>query len=496
MAKNVLEVVDLTKIYPGTVALDHFNAKFESGKVHALIGKNGSGKSTFIKMISGAIKPTSGKILINDKQIKMRSPMDAFSKGIATVYQEMSLIPEMTVAENIFFGRLPKKGGRIDWKALYQNARELLRELGVDIPEKAVVSQLSVWQQQTVEIAKAMSYHPSVMLLDEPTSALAQQEVELLFEVIRNLKSKDVIVIYISHKLQELRDISDTVTVIRDGKYIGQMITQEASHNDILDMMFGDVELKTRPVDLAVQEEVVLEVKNLTREPYFRNVSFRLRKGEILGIAGMLGSGRTELLRAIFGADPFDSGQIVVDGKCCNKMDPQMAKKLGIALTPENRKTEGLIQMASVRQNLVLASLDKISRWGIVQKAKEREAVDRQIEELQIKIPGREVEVSSLSGGNQQKVVVGNWLNNSPKILILDEPSRGIDVNAKQQIFQLVWDQSKRGISSIMVSSELEEVVEVCHRILIMRQGEIRGEIGADEIQVNDLYAMCMEEIG
>ena len=494
MNNNTLKVTGLTKIYPGTVALDNFSVEFEPGKVHAIIGKNGSGKSTLIKILAGAVKQTEGTVELAGDELKFKSPLDAFQKGIATVYQEMSLVPELTVAENIYFGRMPEKHGIISWKQAYKDAGVLLKGMGLDIPPHKLVSELAVWEQQTIEIAKAMSFGPKVLLLDEPTSALSQHEVEMLFRVIRELKKKnDVIILFISHKLQDLDAISDTITVIRDGKYIGRMETKEATPKSIVKMMFGEVEIMQRPDDLEYSNEIVLEVKNLTREPYFRNISFELKKGEILGIAGMLGSGRTELLRAIFGADPYDSGTIIIEGKEVTKMTPEKAKNYGLALTPEDRKKNGLIQMHSVKENIVLASLGRISKRGVISKKLENEFAQRQVDELQIKLPSLKSAVSLLSGGNQQKVIVGNWLNNQPKVLFLDEPSRGIDVNAKQQIFRVVWNQSRKGISTIMVSSELEEIIEVCHKILIMRHGEIKGEF-SDKETIDDLYARCMGE--
>ena len=491
---SVLRTEHITKDYPGCRALDDVTVSFDSKKVHAFLGKNGSGKSTLVKIFAGAIKPTQGKFFLDDEELSFDSPSQANEKGIAAVYQEMSLISSLSVTENIFLGRLPKKNGMIDWNQANKRARELLEVMGLDIDPGQRVSRLSMWQCQAVEITKALSLNPKVIMLDEPTSSLAQNEVELLFKAIRKLKEQDVIIIYITHKLHEVPQIADTVTVLRDGLYIGKENIQDVDGKKILEMMFGDVTIKTRPKDIKGTDKVVLEVKNLTSRNKFENVSFQLKEGEVLGIAGMLGSGRTELLRAIFGADKYTSGSVFVNGKKMpKKLSPIIMKKEGIGLTSENRKADGLILGQSILENLSFASLERNSRHGFIKRKLKVEEAKRQVEELQIKIPDLETYVNALSGGNQQKVVVGNWLNNYPGIMLYDEPSRGIDVNAKQQIFEIMWNGSRQGISTIFVSSELEELLEVCNRILVMYKGKITGEINPDDMTVNELYDICME---
>ncbi len=491
---SVLRTEGIVKDYPGTRALDDVTVSFDGGKVHAFIGKNGSGKSTLVKVFAGAIQPTAGKVFLDDEEMHFATPIEALDHGIATVYQELSLVPHLTVAENIFLGRLPKKGQIVDWKKTYQMAQELLTGMGVDIDPHEKVFRLSMWQCQVVEITKAMSFKPKVLMLDEPTSALAANETQKLFEAIHMLKKQGVIIIYISHRLQELWEIADDVTVLRDGKFIGTAEMAKLSHKDIITMMFGDVEIKERPGDLKVQDGVVMEVKNLTRKGKFEDVSFSLGRGEILGIAGMLGSGRTELLRSIFGADPYDSGTILVEGQQAPRhATPISMMKMGMGLTPEERKTQGVILIHSIRDNLCYASMDKITKRHVINDKIRREFSERQVRDLQIKIPSLMAPVDSLSGGNQQKVIIGNWLNTAPKIMMYDEPSRGIDVKAKQQIFQIMWDQSRKGVSSIFVSSELEELVEVCHRILIMHMGKLVGEVKLDDkVTIDALYAYCM----
>jgi ABC-type sugar transport system ATPase subunit len=482
----------ITKDYPGTRALDDISVSFDSGKVHALVGKNGSGKSTLVKIFAGATRPTLGEFYLNDEKLHFNSTADAYDKGIVTVYQEMSLVPGLSVAENIFLGRLPKKYSAIDWQKTYQMASLLLQQMKVNINPREKLSRLSMWQMQVVEITKALSFNPKVILLDEPTSALAQNEVQNLFQAVRALRDQGVIVIYITHKLQELPQIADTVTVLRDGKIVGTVQMSEVEHKDIIRMMFGEVKVKNRPKDIRVQDEVVMEVKGLSRQGWYQDVNFRLKRGEVLGIAGMLGSGRTELLRGIFGADRVDHGEVVVEGKTYKKANPIKMKKAGVGLTPENRKIQGLILIHSIIDNLCYASMNLTASWWLENKRKRNAFADKQVKELDIKVPNVYALCSSLSGGNQQKVVVGNWLNTSPKIMLYDEPSRGVDVSAKQQIFEIMWEQARKGISTIFVSTELEELLEVCHRILIMRHGKIVDEVNPDNLNINELYEICM----
>ena len=489
---SILRTENITKVYPGTTALDNVSVSFESGKVHAVIGKNGSGKSTLVKIFSGAIEQTKGCFFLDDEPLSFKDPIGAFKKGIAAVYQELSLVQGMTVAENILMGRLPMRNSFVDWKKTYQLAGQLLNELNVDIPVDAYIYELSMWQCQILEIVKAVSYNPKVLLLDEPTSALASHEIQSLFEMIRALKTRDVIIIYISHKLHELWQIADTCTVLRDGKIAGTANMDSVDRAQILNMMFGNLELKTRPQDLEVSDEVILSVNGLGRKNKFEDVSFDLKKGEVLGIAGMLGSGRTELLRAIFGADKADHGEINFLGERISNPNPEKMRNAGFALTPEDRKREGLNLKSSVKNNLCYAALNLISNGAIVDRKKENAIVNKQINDLEIKVSHPDDPITSLSGGNQQKVVVGNWLNINPRVIFFDEPSRGIDVNAKQQIFQIIWEQSRKGVSSIMVSSELEELLEVCHRILIMREGRIAKEIFPENYTIEELYSLCM----
>ncbi len=495
---RALETVGIRKQYPGTLALDDVSLRFEGGKVSALLGKNGAGKSTLVKILAGTVPPTSGHILINGQPVRLASARDAFRQGIATVYQELSLIRGLSIAENILLGRMPTRratlGLALDWPTARARARHVLEDMGVDLDVRWRVSDLGVAQQQVVEIAKAMSFAPSVLLLDEPTSALARHETEMLFRIVRRLADKGVAVIYITHRLQELAHIADSVTVLRDGRHVGTVPFAEAPAEKIVRMIFGEIVPRHRPPGLQAGREILLEARGLTRRPRFHDVTFSLRQGEILGLAGMVGSGRTELLRALFGADRLDEGRIFLEGRPVRIGSPRAANRLGIGMIPENRKEQSLVLPMSVRRNFSLASLGRIARRGLINNRMEQEAAAPLIERLAIKLADAGFPVDSLSGGNQQKVVVGKWLITRPRVMLFDEPTRGIDLQAKQQIFQIVWDLSRQGISSLVVSSELEELMEVCHRILVMRAGTIAAEVRPEELTVDGLVLRCMSD--
>lgn len=493
---SVLYSKNLTKDYPGTRALDNINVSFESGKINALLGKNGSGKSTLSKILSGAESATSGSIYLDNKELQFKSPIDAAKHGIVMVYQETSLVPTLSVMENIFLGRLPRKNRFVDWKTVKQKSIELMERMDLHIDPKIPVKHLPMWQRQVIEICKALSNEPKVLILDEPTSALAKNEVQKLFNAIRKIKENDVIIIYITHKLAEIYEIADTVTVLRDSKFIGQKDIKEINNELLIRMLFGDIEIRKRPDDCIPSDKVVMEVKELSRNGWFENISFKLFKGEVLGIAGMLGSGRTELLNAIFGSGAYDSGSVIVNGKEYHKRNPRIMKAAGIGLTPEDRKTKGLILIHSIESNLCYAGMKHTTTNGWLEsRAKRRQIAEKQVEALQIKLSSIYAKASSMSGGNQQKVVVGNWMNANTEILLYDEPTRGIDVNAKQQIFEIIWEQARQGNSAIFVSSEIEEVLSVCNRILVMRNGRIIDELNSERIantSPGELYSLCM----
>lgn len=491
---SLLRLEKIYKRYPGVVALDNLSFEMQAGEVRALLGKNGAGKSTLIKILSGAIQSDEGTIFIDDKPVTFHSTRDAFEKGIYTVYQEMSLVPALSVAENIMLGRLPlTRFGILDFGALRKIARDALGQLNIELDVDMPVSRLDVATQQIVEIAKALSFDPRVLILDEPTSALAKNEVDLLLDIIRKLGESGRAIIYVSHRLAEIPRIADTVTILRDGRHTGTISIEEATPQRITEMMIGQGWTRTVHRDDAKaqkEEEVRLRIRNLSQAGRFHNISFDAHRGEVIGIAGLLGSGRTELLRAIFGLDPTDTGTISVNGEIVQKPSPRKMKSLGVALTPEDRKQQALILIASVQENLTLASLDRLSNMGLISfKAFEQSARDM-IKDTQIKTPSQDVAVTTLSGGNQQKVVVGNWLNTRPQILLMDEPSR--DIQAKEQIFKLIRELAEEGLTVLFVSSEIEEVLDVADRILVMNTGQITKDVSAQNLKLDELMALVM----
>lgn len=494
----ILRVEKVNKQYPGVQALRNVDFDLHAGEIRALLGKNGAGKSTLVKILSGATSPDSGTIYIDGKPTIIHNPGDAFANGIATVYQEMSLVKGLTVAENILLGRWPRRRylfvNVIDKKATLQRAYAALEMMGARLSPQKLVNQLSVPEQQIVEIAKAVSFQPKVLILDEPTSALPQAEVDHLLALVRNLASNGVAIIYVSHRLQEILRVADSLTVLRDGQIIDTIPTTKATPELIARMMIGGEWVKTEVAFREVRPEAVLSVKDLSRKHYLHDISFELYRGEVLGIAGLLGSGRSELMRAIFGLDPIDSGSISIEGQPVAHVDPRMMKSKGIGLTPEDRKAQGLVLMMSVGDNLTLASLDRISRNQVISRTAERAVSTKMVEAMSIATPSLNTKVLSLSGGNQQKVVIGKWLSSQAKILLMDEPTRGIDIHAKEQVYQLVRDLAVQGISVIFVSSEIEEVLNVADRILVLNQGRITAEMPAMQADLETILALAMKE--
>jgi ribose transport system ATP-binding protein len=491
---HTLETDSLRKEYPGTVALRDVSLRCRGGEIRALLGNNGAGKSTLVSLLGGAVQPTSGAILVDGNRVRFRSPREALRRGIATVHQELSLIPGLTVAENIFLGRLPRlRYGLIDWRTACTMADALLAELGLALDVRMPAGKLGVAQQQMIEIAKAMSHAPSVLMLDEPTSALAHRETDRLFTLLKRLSAKGVVLLYITHRLEEIHRIADAVTVLRNGELVGTITIGDATPGAIVRMMFGEAVRDKRAPDAPPTGAPVMDVRGFTRREAYTDISFTLHRGEILGIAGVLGAGRTELLRGLFGADPHDSGNVTVGGKTVFPSVPSQMKKLGVALAPEDRKAQGLVQILSTRVNINLADFWPPSLHWITTARRERAVARRSIHDLDIAVPSVDSPVSDLSGGNQQKVVIAKWLNTGPRVLLLDEPTRGVDIQAKQQVFDIVRGLSVQGISSIVVSSELEELMEVCHRILILKKGMMAGELLPHDSTLENLISVCME---
>ncbi|MCJ7658078.1 MAG: sugar ABC transporter ATP-binding protein [Anaerolineales bacterium] len=496
----ILKAVQINKQYPGVKALNNVEFELQQGEVRALLGKNGAGKSTLVKILSGAITPDSGEIYINGELITIRSPGDAFEAGIAMVYQEMSLVKGLTVAENILMGRWPHRKflgiSVIQKQQVLKQAREALDLMGVELDLNQIISRLSVPEQQMVEIAKAVSFQPKVLILDEPTSSLPQVEVDHLLELVRNLAANGVSIIYVSHRLQEIPRVADSLTVLRDGELIGTIPVSEASPERIANMMIGSALTKTHVETVHSDEEknVRLSVRNLSRSKYLYDVSFDLYEGEVLGIAGLLGSGRTEILRSIFGLDHFDSGSISIEGEEISHPTPTVMKSRGIGLTPEDRKAQGLVLIMNVGDNLTLSCAERVSNYQVIFPKKKRQLAEEMVNVLDIQTPSLEVKTLSLSGGNQQKVVIGKWLNAQVKILMMDEPTRGIDIHAKEQVYKLVRDLAKSGISVIFVSSEIEEVLSVSDRVLVINQGRIIAEMPSREAELEQVLALTMKE--
>lgn len=477
---RVLTFSHITKTYPGVVALKDVSASFEEGKVHALLGENGAGKSTLIKVLSGAANPDSGEVHIFGKAYQRLTPKLSQSLGIGVIYQEFNLVPQLSVAENIFLGHEHRNGLFVDKKRMIAVAEKLLSELGVKLDPAAEVRSLSVAYMQIVEIAKAMSRNARILVLDEPTAPLTGNEVDALFSLIRALRQRGVTMLYISHRMEELFEICDTVTVLRDGEIVDALPMEGADRQKLIDLMVGRQLLEEFPQKNYAVCDTVLAVDKLC-SARVRDVSFSLCRGEILGIAGLVGAGRTELARLLFGADPIRSGTILLDGEPLAPRSPADAIRRGLALVPEDRKRHGLLLELSVRHNISLPILRALARFLLVDRNGERAQVLDFIENLRIKTPGDGVRIKNLSGGNQQKAVIAKWLATRSKVLIFDEPTRGIDVGAKQEIYRLMHRLAADGLGIIMISSEMPELLGMADRILVMRDGALVGQMDKSE---------------
>lgn len=496
----LLKMSGMSKSFPGVKALQSVDLEIYEGECLALMGENGAGKSTLMKVLSGVYAPDEGTIEINGRPVTFTNPHQAQQLGVSIIYQEFNLFPNMTVEENVFVGREPSAKGFVQWSSLRQATLQLLQQLGVQLDPSTTVRELSVAQQQMVEIAKALSYNARIVVMDEPTSALTDTEVSALFEIIRGLKQAGLGIIFISHRIEEVLKICDRVTVLRDGQNAGELSRAEASPERIVQLMVG-----RHLADLFQKEGAVtagkpmLEVRGLSRTGTKRDataivlndVSFTVHAGEIVGLAGLVGSGRTELARAIFGADPFLSGQILVDGSSVTIKNPADAIRRGIGLVPEDRKQQALVLQLAVRENIILAKLNDLTRAGFVRREQERSLVQQFIDTLQIRTPSMEQKVVNLSGGNQQKVVLAKWLALEPKILLVDEPTRGVDVGAKAEVHHLLNRLAQRGVAILMISSELPEIIGMSDRVLVMRQGTIAGELTREEATQERIMAMA-----
>jgi len=484
MSQKLLQMSGIEKRFAGVHALKGVDFELESGEVHALLGENGAGKSTLMKILAGIYPVDEGEIFIEGNKVSINNVKDAQAYGISIIHQEISLVPHLSVAENIFLGKEPvTKTGWIDWKRMIEETRKTLQQFGLELSPDVPVKKLTVAQQQMIEIIKAVSFRAKMIVMDEPTSSLTEKEVEFLFQTIGHLKEQGVGIVYISHRMNELFAITDRITVLRDGALIGTVRTKDTTADQLISMMVGRELTQYYIKDTAPENggEIVLSVHNLSKKGVLNDASFELRKGEILGFAGLVGAGRSELMKCIFGLDAFDEGEIRIDGKPLIIRNPNDAIKHGIAYVTENRKEEGLFLIRSVQYNITIKVLDKFIKWFRVNARYEDQKTRQFINELSIKTPNPDQEVRNLSGGNQQKVLISRWLATNPRILILDEPTRGVDVGAKAEIYAIMNRLVKEGVSIIMISSELPEVINMSDRIAVMYKGGIRTILNRDE---------------
>ncbi len=497
MGEIILTMKDIDKSFPGVHALDHVNFEVRKGEVHALMGENGAGKSTLMKVLTGIYTKDSGSIVFEGRETEFHNTREAQDAGIVIVHQELNMLGHLTVAQNIFIGREFKSGIRIDDKKMNEEAAKLFQKLNINIDPTETMSNLTVGKQQMCEIAKAISHKAKVIIFDEPSAALTEAEIDELFKIIRDLRKQNLGIVYISHRMDEIKVITDRVTVMRDGGYVGTLITSECTKDDIINMMVGRVIYEDPKTESKVPKDapVVLKVENLNAGRMVNNVSFELHKGEILGFSGLMGAGRTETARAIFGADPKTSGTIYVNGKKVEINSPQDAVKYGIGYLSEDRKRFGIVVQKSVAENSTMATLENFVKGLFINKRSENKISNDYVESLATKTPGVDQLVVNLSGGNQQKVVIAKWLIRNCDILIFDEPTRGIDVGAKNEIYKLMNRLAEEGKAIIMISSEMTEILRMSDRIVVMCEGKKTGEIDISEASQESIMNMATRDI-
>ena len=497
MGDIILTMKDIDKSFPGVHALDHVNFEVRKGEVHALMGENGAGKSTLMKVLTGIYTKDSGSIVYEGKEVEFHNTRDAQDQGIVIVHQELNMLGHLTVAQNIFIGREFKKGIRIDDKKMNEEAEKLFKRLNIDIDPTEMMGNLTVGKQQMCEIAKAISHEAKVIIFAEPSAALTEAEIEELFKIIRDLRKQQLGIVYISHRMDEIKVITDRVTVMRDGTYVGTLITNDCTKDDIINMMVGRVIYEDPKTESSVAKDapIVLKVENLNAGRMVQDVSFELRKGEILGFSGLMGAGRTETARAIFGADPKTSGTITINGKKVEINSPEDAVKCGIGYLSEDRKRYGIVVQKSVAENSTMATMENFVKGLFINKKAENKAAQDYVDSLATKTPGVDQLVVNLSGGNQQKVVIAKWLIRNCDILIFDEPTRGIDVGAKNEIYKLMNRLAEEGKSIIMISSEMTEILRMSDRIVVMCEGRKTGEIDISEASQEIIMNMATREI-
>jgi ribose transport system ATP-binding protein len=488
-SKSLLQLKAVSKSFPGVKALDQVDFSVHGGEVHGLVGENGAGKSTLIKILMGVYQMDSGEIFLDGMPITISTPLDAQKFGLSAVYQDVVIAPELSIGENFFLGKLPKKRiGTVDWKEVYEESHKHLKTLDIDIDPRHLIKDLLPGEQAMVTIAKIVREKARFVIFDEPTARLTNEETNALFKIIRRLRQEGLGIIYISHRIEEIFEICDSITVLRDGKLVGTQPPKDVNEDKLISMMVGRSIEEMYSIEHVEPGEVVLEVKNITREPHFRNISFNLRRGEVLGIFGLVGSGRTNVLRTIFGAEKLDHGEIYINGERVDINSPVKGMSLGIGLVPEERKTQGLALPLTIRHNINITTYDRITKAGIINTQKERNQASSIIKELNIRTPSMEQVIENLSGGNQQKVAIGKWLVRNSSILLLDEPTSGVDVGAKVEIYHIAQDLVKQGKSIIICSSYLPEIIGLSDRILVMAEGSLTGEVQRNE--ANEEYIL------
>ena len=498
LESTLLELIDITKYFPGVLALNHVNFDIKAGEVHVLMGENGAGKSTLMKIIDGIYQPDEGIIKINGQEKKITSPFYAIENGIAMIHQELNTVLDLSVAENIFLGREYGKGIFYNRKLMIKEAGKALNQLGIQIDPKQKMRELSVAKRQMVEIAKAVTTNAKVLIMDEPTSAISDTEVDALFKIIDDLKKKNVGIVYISHKMDEIFRIADRITVLRDGKTVGTYAAKDISVDQLITQMVGRNIKNIYPprIDHEIGDEI-LKIRNISSGNVLKKISFSVHQGEIVGLAGLMGSGRSELAEVIFGLRTHEEGEIIIHGQKIKITKPLEAIMAGIAFITEDRSLTGLNKKTSVKKDMSIVTLKEYCMLkNVIQFDKENKAVDQQINMLGIKTPNRNQNIGNLSGGNQQKIIIARWLLSNPDILIMDEPTKGIDVGAKFEIYSLIHKLANQGKAILMISSELPEILGVCDRVLVMNNGELRGELSAEEMTQEAIMTLAtgMEE--
>lgn len=486
----ILTLKNITKEFPGVKALDDVTINIERGTIHGLVGENGAGKSTLIKILAGIYQPNKGEIILDGKPCRFNSPIEARRAGISVVHQEIKLAEPLSVAENMFLGNVQLKNGLVDWKGMRRRAREIVEDLGMDIDINAQVSSLTVAKKQIVEIMHAINNNSRILIMDEPSAVLTDRELEVMFRIVKQLRDKGITIIYISHRLDEIFGLCSNVSVLRDGRHIDTIPVASVDRQGLINMMVGREMGQEYPKEVGNVGGTILEVKNLSRV-ILQDISFEVKSGEVFGISGLVGAGRTELARAILGIDKPESGEVYVRGKKVHYRTFADAIRDGLGLIPEDRKLQGLVQIMSVKRNTTLVNMKRVLRAGVISSSLEEKLSKEYADKLHVVTPSMETEVQYLSGGNQQKVVIAKWLFQNSEILFLDEPTRGIDVGAKAEIYRLINRMAKEGKTIIMISSEMPELLGMCDRIMVMHEGHKMGELNAAEATQAKIMALC-----